>query len=55
MTRDLSAEGPEGSALPVAVLGLLSVFLLVLLVLFVPVFSIFMLIFVFMRICNHKR
>lgn len=41
--------------LPVAMLGLFSVLLLVLLVFFVPVFSIFMFIFVFMRICNHKR
>ena len=41
--------------LPVAMLGLFSVLLLVLLVLFVPVFPIFVFIFVFMRICNHKR
>ena len=49
MMRDLTVQ-----PLPVAVLGLFSVFLLVLLVLFVPVFSIFMLIFVFMRIIQSE-
>lgn len=39
---------------PITVLGLFPVFFLVLLVLFVPVFSVFVFIFVFVRICKQR-